>query len=94
MFAAIVLTLVRFGAIELALLKGGLTRPERLTAAWFGPKGFASVVYGLMLLNSSIPRRGLLFQLIALVIALSIVLHSSTDVPVARYFARAGTRRS
>ena len=93
-FAAIVLTFVRFAAIELALLNGGLTRAERLTAAWFGPKGFASVIYGLMLLNSSVPRRGMLFQLIALVIVLSIALHSSTDVPVAKYFARAGSRRS
>ena len=93
-FAAIVLTFVRFAAIELALLQGGLTRAERLTAAWFGPKGFASVIYGLMLLNSSVPRRGLLFQLVALVIVLSMVLHSSTDVPVARYFAAAGNRRS
>jgi NhaP-type Na+/H+ or K+/H+ antiporter len=87
-FAALVLTFVRFVAIELALLKGGLTRPERLTAAWFGPKGFASVVYGLMLLNSSVARRGMLFQLVAVVIVMSIVLHSSTDVPVAKYFGR------
>ena len=87
-FAAIVLTFVRFAAIELALIGGDLSRPERLTAAWFGPKGFASVVYGLMLLDTNIANRGILFQLIALVIVVSIVLHSSTDVPVAKYFGR------
>jgi NhaP-type Na+/H+ or K+/H+ antiporter len=93
-FAAIVLTFVRFLAIELALAGGGLSMPERLTAAWFGPKGFASVVYGLMLLESAVERRQTLFQVIALVIVMSIVLHSSTDVPVARYFERTHTSRT
>ena len=91
LFAGLVLTFVRFIAIELALLNGGLTRPERLTAAWFGPKGFASVVYGLMLLNSTVTGRQALFELVALVVVMSIVLHSSTDVPVAKYFARRDT---
>jgi sodium/hydrogen antiporter len=89
LFALVVLTVVRFVAIELSIFRSGLTRPERLTAAWFGPKGFASVVYGLMLLNSTIAGRQQLFESIAVVIVLSIVLHSSTDVPVAKYFARA-----
>jgi NhaP-type Na+/H+ or K+/H+ antiporter len=91
-FAAVVLTLVRFVAIELALIRSALTAPERLTAAWFGPKGFASVVYAMMLLNSAVPRRHMLFEIIAVVIAASIVLHSSTDVPVARYFSRSSAR--
>ena len=32
-----------------------LTRGERLAGAWFGPKGFASVIYGLLALQSGIP---------------------------------------
>jgi NhaP-type Na+/H+ or K+/H+ antiporter len=88
LFGAIVLTFVRFIAIEIALSGSGLPRAERLTAAWFGPKGFASVVYGLLLLGSTVPRRHMLFQVVALVIVMSIVLHSSTDVPVAKYFSR------
>lgn len=86
-FAAVALTFVRFAAIEIALIRSGLSAAERLTAAWFGPKGFASVVYGLMLLSSAVARRRMLFELIALVIVMSMVLHSSTDVPVAKYFA-------
>ena len=67
-----------------SLLRTSLPRSERLTAAWFGPKGFASVVYGLLVLQSGIPDGELVFDLVAVTIALSIVLHSSTDVPVAR----------
>jgi sodium/hydrogen antiporter len=89
LFTAIVLALVRTIAIGLALVGSGLTGPERLVVAWFGPKGFASIIYGLMLLRSHSPDAIQLFQLIALVIIASVVIHSSTDVPVARYFRRA-----
>jgi hypothetical protein len=68
----------------LSLVRTPLPQRERLTAAWFGPKGFASVVYGLLALQSGIAERELLFDLVGVTIALSIVLHSSTDVPVAR----------
>jgi hypothetical protein len=41
------------------------------------------VVYGLIILQSGIAQAQLLFQLIALASAVSIVLHSSTDVLIA-----------
>jgi sodium/hydrogen antiporter len=53
---------------------------------WFGPKGFASVVYGLLVLQAGIPQGEKAFTLIAVCIAVSIVAHSSTDVPIARLF--------
>ncbi|HET9142712.1 sodium:proton antiporter [Actinophytocola sp.] len=82
--AVLAILLVRPAAMLLSLMRTPLTREERLTAAWFGPKGFASVVYGLLALQSGIPDSELVFDLVAVTIALSIVLHSSTDVPVAR----------
>jgi len=83
-FAVLALLLVRPLALGLALLGGGLPRPQFLAAAWFGPKGFASVVYGLLILQSGIELGDALFHLIALTTALSIVAHSSTDVVVSR----------
>jgi NhaP-type Na+/H+ or K+/H+ antiporter len=55
-------------------------------AAWFGPKGFALVVYGLLVLQSGIPQGEEAFTLVAVCIAFSIIAHSSTDVPIARPF--------
>ena len=52
----------------------------------FGPNGFASVVYGLLVLNSGIPPADEIFHLVALTIVLSILAHSSTDVFVATQF--------
>ncbi len=47
LFALLVLVVVRPLALSLSLLRSPLGWRERATAAWFGPKGFASVVFGL-----------------------------------------------
>jgi NhaP-type Na+/H+ or K+/H+ antiporter len=85
-FAGLALIVARPVAMELALWRSEVDWGERLTAGWFGPKGFASVVYGLLLFQRNVPNAERLFHLIALVIAGSIVAHSSTDVLLARWF--------
>lgn len=84
--AVLSLVLVRPLSLLLSLAGSHLARRELLAAAWFGPKGFASVVYGLLVLHSGIPQAQQAFELVAVCIGLSIVAHSSTDVPVARVF--------
>jgi sodium/hydrogen antiporter len=87
-YVAVVLTilLVRPASLLLSLIGTHFDMRERLTAAWFGPKGFASVVYGLLVLQSGVPRGQEVFTLVAVCIAFSIVAHSSTDVPIAHLF--------
>ena len=86
LFAVLAVTAVRPVALGLALVSSALTRREWIAAAWFGPKGFASVVYGLLILEAGIGHGDELFHLVAVVIAISIVAHASSDVPVARWF--------
>ena len=87
-YVAVVLAivLVRPASLLLSIIGTSFTPREKLTAAWFGPKGFASVVYGLLVLQADIPHGREAFTLIAVCIAFSIVAHSSTDVPIARMF--------
>lgn len=87
-YAAVILAifLVRPASLLLSLLGTRISRREKLVAAWCGPKGFASVVYGLLVLQSQIPQAKEAFTLIAVCIAFSIIAHSSTDVPIARAF--------
>jgi NhaP-type Na+/H+ or K+/H+ antiporter len=87
-YVAVVLAIVAVRPLSLlgSLAGTGIDRREKLTAAWFGPKGFASVVYGLLVLQSGIPQGKQAYTLIAVCIAFSIVAHSSTDVPIARLF--------
>jgi sodium/hydrogen antiporter len=87
LFAVLALILARPLALWISFLGAGLDRREQLAAMWFGPKGFASVVYGLLVIAAGIPAADVVFALVALTIVLSIVAHSSTDIIVARAFA-------
>ncbi|HZD18581.1 MAG TPA: cation:proton antiporter [Actinomycetota bacterium] len=88
LFALLALVAVRPMALGMALLGSPLDLRERITVAWFGPKGFASVVYGLLILKSGIGAGDEMFHLIAVAVAASMIAHSSTDVLVARWFRR------
>jgi NhaP-type Na+/H+ or K+/H+ antiporter len=92
-FIVLVLIVARPVAIGLALLGADIDRREWLAAAWFGPKGFASVVYALFVFEHAIPNAAILFGIVAVTITVSIVAHSSTDVLIARWF-REPTPRS
>ena len=83
-FAVLALLLVRPLALLLALWRSSMSPRERAATMWFGPKGFASVVYGLIVLESGIGLAEELFALVALVVVLSILAHSSTDVVLAK----------
>ena len=85
-FVVLAIFVARPVALWVSFLGSELTRREQLAAMWFGPKGFASVVYGLYVLNAGIGSADELFHLIAITVCLSILLHSSTDVVVARGF--------
>ncbi len=85
-FAVLALVLARPLALLISLARTPLDLREKAAAMWFGPKGFASVVYGLLILESGIDAADALFHLVALTITLSIIAHASTDVVVARAF--------
>ncbi len=86
-FAVLTLLLARPAAIAIALVGTQIGAKEWMAAAWFGPKGFASVVYGLLVVRSGVAAADEMFHLIALVVVGSIILHSSSDVLIARQFS-------
>ena len=68
--------------------RSGLGGREQITAGWFGPKGFASVIYGLLIVQAAVPGADRMFHLVAIVVVASMIAHSSTDVLFARCFGR------
>ncbi|SNT65523.1 Sodium/hydrogen exchanger family protein [Asanoa hainanensis] len=86
LFVLFAIIVARPVALWVSFLGARLTAREQLAAMWFGPKGFASVVYGLLVLTSGIAAAFTIFEIVAAAIVLSILLHSSTDVVVARGF--------
>lgn len=92
LYMMLVLIIARPVAINLALLGSAMNRQERLVASWFGPRGFASVVYGLLVVGSGIPHARELFLMISVVVTGSILIHSSTDGLIAHWFQRMNER--
>jgi NhaP-type Na+/H+ or K+/H+ antiporter len=87
-FVLLVLVAARPIALAISLAGTRLSRHEWLTAAWFGPRGFASVFFGLLILHSGGPDASRVFHLLAVTVVVSMIAHSSTDVLVARSFVR------
>jgi len=77
-FALLTLVVARPAALAVSFVGAQLNLREQVAAMWFGPKGFASVVYGLLVLDSGISDSVLLFHVVAVTVTMSILLHSST----------------
>jgi len=93
LFVVLALFGARMAAMAISLAGSGLSRSEILAMGWFGPKGFASVVYGLMILGLGTPQAQRMAHLVGITIVLSIVVYSSTDILVARWFESQGRLR-
>ncbi|MEM0516447.1 cation:proton antiporter [Pseudoalteromonas sp. YIC-827] len=83
-FALIAATLVRVIPVLFSLmLFNGLNFKEKFTLAWFGPRGLASIVFTLMVLDSA---DGSLSELATLTILTSVFIHGITTRPIANSF--------
>ena len=87
-FIAFALLVARPVAVELALAGTKLPRPHKAFIAWFGPKGVASMLFALLVLDASVPDRTLIFDVASFVILASIIAHGLTDTVGARWIAR------
>ena len=72
----------------LALAGTRLPQPVKLFIAWFGPKGVASMLFALLVLNSAVPHHELVFETASFVIIASIVAHGLTDTVGTRWLER------
>jgi len=87
-YAALSLTLVRMLPVLLALTGTGLRAVTVVFLGWFGPRGLASIVFGLLVLEeSALPERSQLLTTVTLTVALSVVLHGLTAWPGANRYA-------
>jgi NhaP-type Na+/H+ or K+/H+ antiporter len=87
-FIPFVLLIARPAAILLAFVRSGLPRAQTIFIAWFGPKGVASMLFALFVLESQAPDRSLVFDVAAFVILASIAAHGLTDTLGARWIER------
>jgi sodium/hydrogen antiporter len=88
-FVVFTLLVARPAAVMLSFLGVGLPRSQKLFIAWFGPKGVASMLFALLIANSTIEHETLVFDIASFVILASIVAHGLTDTLGANLLRRA-----
>ena len=86
-FALLALTVIRMLPVTLALLGSGVRPVTSAFLGWFGPRGLASVLFVLLILEESeIAHKDELFTVTILTVMLSILLHGVTAGPAARWY--------
>lgn len=78
LYALLSLTVIRMLPVALALAGTGLRRVSIAYIGWFGPRGLASLVFGLLVLEEHLPGGTLLSEVIAVTVGLSIILHGAS----------------
>jgi NhaP-type Na+/H+ or K+/H+ antiporter len=85
--ALLFLTVVRMVPIWLSLTGLKLSTYERLFLGWFGPRGLASILFALLVLERfSFPGAEELTACVALTVLFSIVAHGVSAAPLSRLF--------
>jgi NhaP-type Na+/H+ or K+/H+ antiporter len=88
LYAALSLTVVRMIPVAIALAGTGSQWQTKLFVGWFGPRGLASVVFALMVLDSGMPDAEPLLITVVVTVALSVFLHGLTAIPFVSVYHR------
>jgi NhaP-type Na+/H+ or K+/H+ antiporter len=88
LYAVASLTVVRILPVALALAGTGMRRVTVGFLGWFGPRGLASIVFVLILLQETdLPERPLMLTVVTWTVALSVYAHGLTAGPGATGYA-------
>jgi NhaP-type Na+/H+ or K+/H+ antiporter len=93
LYAVLSLTIIRMVPIAISLLGTGLRLPTQLFLGWFGPRGLASILFVLLILEKSeVPHRDEIFSITIITVALSVLLHGVSAAPFAKLYGRLAAR--
>ena len=89
LYAVLSLTLARMLPVAIAMLGSHARAPTLGFLGWFGPRGLASIVFAVIVIEeSSLPHEQLLVVAIYLTVGLSVFAHGLTAAPLADRYAR------
>ena len=89
LYAVLSLTVVRMLPVALAMLGTGARRETLAFMGWFGPRGLASIVFAVILIDDTeLPHLRTLLLAITVTIAVSVYAHGITARPLTERYAR------
>jgi sodium/hydrogen antiporter len=89
LYAVLSLTVVRLVPVAIAMWGTRARRPTVGFLGWFGPRGLASIVFAVIVIEESqLPHEALIVQAIYLTVGLSVLAHGLSAAPLATRYAR------
>jgi NhaP-type Na+/H+ or K+/H+ antiporter len=89
LYAAVSLTVVRMVPVAIAMWRTRARPPTLGFLGWFGPRGLASIVFALIVIEeSALPHENLIVLAIYATVGLSVFAHGLSAVPLANRYAR------
>jgi NhaP-type Na+/H+ or K+/H+ antiporter len=86
-YAVLSLTVIRVLPIFLSLTGSGESVSSRLFLGWFGPRGLASIVFAIILLNTNLPGSRFIALVVVCTVFLSLIVHGISANPLAKWLA-------
>jgi NhaP-type Na+/H+ or K+/H+ antiporter len=88
LYAVLSLTIVRILPVSIAMIGTGARRPTLAFLGWFGPRGLASIVFAVLVLEEGgLPHDDLILVTTYIAIGLSVLAHGLTAAPLADRYA-------
>ena len=88
LYAVLSLTVVRMVPVAIAMLDSHVRLPTLGFLAWFGPRGLASIVFAVIVIeDSQLPHEHLIVLAVYLTVGLSVFAHGLTAAPLADRYA-------
>jgi NhaP-type Na+/H+ or K+/H+ antiporter len=87
-YALLSLTVIRILPIFLSLSGTGESTASKLFLGWFGPRGLASIVFAIIVINKGVPGGNIIAMVVVLTVFLSLVAHGVSANPLAKLLGR------
>ena len=88
LYSVLSLTVIRMLPVFLALTGSGLSTESKLFVGWFGPRGLASIVFAVIVLNSGLPNTGPIAMTVVCTVLLSVIFHGITANPWSKAYGK------
>jgi NhaP-type Na+/H+ or K+/H+ antiporter len=83
-YALLSLTVIRILPIFLSLSGSGESTASKLFLGWFGPRGLASIVFAIIVINKGVPGGKIIAMVVVLTVFFSLVAHGVSANPLAK----------
>ena len=87
LYAVLSLTVIRMLPVFLCLIGTRTSTPDKLFIGWFGPRGLATIVFAILVLDAKLPGNDAIMLAAGWTVLLSVIAHGVTANPLVKAIA-------